>query len=719
MKKSGSPTRAARAKAPSRQKRLKTRRPATKRNEFHRDLLIEIGTEELPPLALANLSQVFEANIVQQLYALGFSALQTRRYATPRRLAVIIKNLPLRQPDQEIERRGPAVNAPAQAVEGFARSCGVDVKQLQRVKTDKGEWFYYKSRQPGAATRTRIPGIVEEALNKLPIPKRMRWGSGEAEFVRPVHWVVLLLGGEVIDATILGLPADNRTYGHRFYHPKAIVLKSPDDYVPALKKAKVIADSEERRNAIARQVLATGKKLGARTNLEEKRALLDEVTALVEWPVPVVCRFDEHFLQVPAEALVSTMESNQRYFALYDKAGKLLPDFVVICNIESRKVDRVREGNERVIRPRFADAAFFWEQDRKQPLESFNERLKTVVFQNKLGTVYDKAVRIAELGAKIARRLGADEQAARRAGLLSKADLMSNMVGEFPKLQGIMGRYYARHAGQPETIALAIEEHYLPRFAGDRLPESPVGQCLAIADRLDTLIGIYAAGLKPTGEKDPYALRRAAIGVLKIMIEKKLDLDLRELLREAAGGFASALKADSMVDEVFDYVLGRLRSEYEDNADEPFTPQQIEAVLSLRPARPLDFDRRIRAVKVFSALPEAGSLSAANKRIANILKKSGSGTATTVEVSLLQEPAEKKLHAEIERLIPQIEPLCNGGRYEEALSKLSGLRGAVDEFFDSVLVMAENEAVKRNRLALLQRLHQAFTRIADIACLQT
>lgn len=707
------------AKGKGQAKRPAPKRAATKRKETNRDLLIEIGTEELPPLALANLSQAFEASIVQQLSALGFSSLESRRYATPRRLAVIIKNLPLRAPDQEIERRGPAVNAPPKAIEGFARSCNVGIDQLQRLKTDKGEWFFYKTTQPGVDTRQRISAIIEEALAKLPIPKRMRWGSGEAEFVRPVHWVVMLFGKEVIDAPILGVAAGNKTYGHRFYHPKPIMLKSPDDYVAALKKAKVIADAEERRNTIAEQVLATSKKAGGKINLQEKSALLDEVAALVEWPVPVVCRFDEHFLQVPAEALVSTMESNQRYFALYDKSGKLLPDFIVISNIQSRDVSRMREGNERVIRPRFADAAFFWEQDKKQTLEFFNEKLKTVVFQNKLGTVYNKAERIAELGAKIARRLGGDIQGVQRAGLLSKADLMSNMVGEFPKLQGIMGRYYAQHAGEPAAVASAIEEHYLPRFAGDRLPESPVGQCLAIADRLDTLIGIFAAGLKPTGEKDPYALRRAAIGILKIMIEKRLDLDLRELLQEAAAGFPQTLKAVNVVDEVFDYVLGRLRSEYEDNAGQPFTPQQIEAVLSLRPSRPLDFDRRIRAVKLFSALPEAESLAAANKRIANILKKSGAAVVDTINTSLLQEPAEKKLHLEIEQLAPHIEPLCNSGRYEEALSKLAGLRGAVDEFFDKVLVMDENEAIKKNRLALLQRLHQAFTRIADIACLQT
>jgi glycyl-tRNA synthetase beta chain len=707
----------ARPKAPA--KRPVSKRVTKKPGETHRDLLIEIGTEELPPLALANLSQVFEAGIVQQLSALGFSGLQSRRYATPRRLAVIIKNLPLQQPDQEIERRGPAVNAPEKAVEGFARSCNVETGQLQRLKTDKGEWFYYKTRQPGAQTREKIPSIVEESLAKLPIPKRMRWGGGNAEFVRPVHWIVMLFGNEVIDTEILGVTAGNKTQGHRFYHPQPIVLKNPSEYEPALKKAKVIADAEQRRDLVTQQVLAAGNKAGGRINLEEKGALLDEVTALVEWPVPLVCRFDEHFLQVPAEALVSTMESNQRYFALYDKSGKLLPDFVVICNIESRDAARVREGNERVIRPRFADAAFFWEQDKKQPLESFNEKLKTVVFQNKLGTVYDKASRIAELGVKIARRLGDDEQTVRRAGVLSKTDLMSSMVGEFPKLQGIMGRYYALHANEMPEVAAAIEEHYLPRHAGDRLPDTTAGQCLAIADRLDTLIGIFAAGLKPTGEKDPYGLRRAAIGVLKIMIEKRLDLDLRQLLQDTAAGFPAAVKADSVVNEVFEYVLGRLRSEYEDNADEPFTPQQIEAVLSLKPTRPLDFDRRIRAVKVFSALPEAASLSAANKRIANILKKSGAATTGPVEVSLLQESAEKKLHAEIERLTPEIEPLCNLGHYEAALSKLAGLRKSVDEFFDTVLVMAEDEAVKRNRLSLLQRLHHSFTRIADIACLQT
>jgi glycyl-tRNA synthetase beta chain len=703
------------AKAKGQKKRV-----TAKLDETPRNLLIEIGTEELPPLALAILSREFESNIMQRLSALGFAGLVSKRYATPRRLAVLVQQLPVRQPDQEIERRGPAVNAPTQAVEGFARSCNVSVDRLQRIKTDKGEWFYYKTLQPGADTRERIPAIVEEALQKLPIPKRMRWGSGEAEFVRPVHWIVLLFGNEIIDASILGVAAGNKTYGHRFYHPQAIALKNADEYAAVLlKKGKVIADAEERCKTIAEQVLATSKKIGGRINLHEKHALLDEVTALVEWPVPLACRFDEHFLQVPAEALVSTMESNQRYFPLYDNSGKLLPDFIVISNIKSRDESRVREGNERVIRPRFADAAFFWEQDKKQPLETFNERLKTVVFQNKLGTVYDKAARSAALAVKIAQRLGADTQAVRRAGLLSKADLMSNMVGEFPKLQGIMGRYYALHAGEPAAIASAIEEHYLPRFAGDRLPESPAGQCVAIADRLDTLLGIFAVGQKPTGEKDPYALRRAALGILKIMIEKKLDLDLHELLRDAATGFEQTVKAENVVGEVFDFILARLRSEYED-AENPFTPQQIEAVLSLRPSRPLDFDRRIRAVKLFSALPEAASLSAANKRIANILKKSGTvSAASEVKDTLLHEPAEKKLHAEIEKLMPQIEPLCAGGKYAEALSKLAGLRKVVDEFFDTVMVMTDDEAVKKNRLALLQRLHQAFTRIADIACLQT
>ncbi|HEY3487253.1 MAG TPA: glycine--tRNA ligase subunit beta, partial [Gammaproteobacteria bacterium] len=639
------------------------------------------------------------------------------RYATPRRLALSIQNLPSRQPDQEIERRGPAVNAPAQAIEGFARSCKVDVDQLQRMKTDKGEWFYYKSTQVGADTRDRIPAIVEEALRRLPIPKRMRWGSGDAEFVRPVHWIVLLFGTEVIKAPILGIPGGNKTYGHRFHSPQAIVLKRAEDYAEQLrKKGKVIAAEAERSKTIAQQITALGKKIGGTVNLAEKSALLAEVTALVEWPAPVVCRFDEHFLQVPTEALVSTMESNQRYFAVYSKSGKLMPEFIVISNIESADVAKVRAGNERVIRPRFADAAFFWEQDKKQPLDSYNEKLKTVVFQNKLGTLYDKAARIAALATKIAQHISADTKAVQRAGLLCKADLMTQMVGEFPKLQGIMGRYYALHAGETQAVAQAIEEHYLPRYAGDRLPETAVGQCIAIADRLDTLIGIFAAGQKPTGEKDPYALRRAAIGVLKIMIEKRLDLDLYALLQDTVAGFEQKVNANAVIDEVFDYVLGRLHSEYQ---EQDFTPQQIDAVLSCRPTRPLDFDRRIRAVKVFSKLAEAASLAAANKRIANILKKSAIPNTAAVNAQLLQEPAEKKLHADIEKLLPQIEPLCTAGRYEEALSKLAGLRKPVDEFFDSVLVMADDEAVRKNRLALLQRLHAAFTRIADIACLQT
>lgn len=683
-----------------------------------RDLLIEIGCEELPPLALPALSEAFETSVIKGFKAMGFENLHSRRYATPRRLALVLFDVPERQADRIVERRGPALKAafdakgnPTKAALGFARSCGVEMDAIERVEDDKGGWLYFKTTQAGQQTRNCIAGIVEQALSELPIPKRMRWGSGSAEFVRPVHWVLLLFGREVIEAGLLGVNSGNETRGHRFHHPQPIVIEQPRDYESRLLDGNVIADFGKRREKIKQQVLAAAESLGGRVDLEADEELLQEVTALVEWPVPITCGFEETFLQVPAEALVSTMKENQKYFPVYDDRG-LTAHFITISNLESLDPKKVREGNERVIRPRLADAAFFWEQGRKQPLENYNEKLKTVVFQNKLGTVYEKAGRISRLAAEIARRIDIDPAEAARAGLLSKADLMTEMVFEFPKLQGIMGRYYALHSKEPEAVAVAIEEHYMPRFAADRLPQTAAGQSVALADKLDTLIGIFAVGQKPTGEKDPFALRRAALGVLKIIIDKHLPLDLHELLMLAAQAMPAAVKAEKAVNEVFDFIMTRLRAEYEGGG---FTPQQVEAVMACRPTRPLDFDRRIRAVKAFSGLPEAESLAAANKRIANILKKTEGGIGGEVSPVLLKESAEKALYKSIQEILPEVEPLCDVGDYEAALKKLATLREPVDRFFDSVLVMAEDSELKANRLALLQVLNNLFTRIADIS----
>jgi glycyl-tRNA synthetase beta chain len=693
-----------------------------------RDLLIEIGCEELPPLALPRLSLSFEQGVLKGLQDLGFDKPAIKRFATPRRLGLLISSLPVRQQDQLIERRGPALQAafdakgqPTKAALGFAQSCSVDIAALEKLETDKGAWLVYKGTQEGKQTRDCIAAIVEKALNDLPIPKRMRWGDGDAEFVRPVHWLILLFGNEVIDAQILGVRSGNKTRGHRFLHNMGgtgeIAIKTPDAYEDTLfRSGKVIADFGKRREKIKQQVLDAAKQLRGVIQIENDEELLDEVTALVEWPVPIVCDFEEKFLHVPAEALVSTMKGNQKYFPVYDTKGSLTRHFIAISNLESRDPSKIREGNQRVVRPRLADAEFFWNQGKKQPLESYNEKLKTVVFQNKLGTVYEKAQRVSALAAEIAKLTNTDAQHAARAGILCKADLMTDMVFEFPKLQGTMGRYYAISSGEPEVVAIAIEEHYLPRFAGDQLPKTACGQNVALADKLDTLIGIFAAGQKPSGEKDPFALRRAALGVLKIIIDKRLPLDLYKLLELAAK--AMPVDAAGVVNEVFDFIMARLRADYEGRQQDGFTPQQVEAVMTCRPTRPLDFDMRIRAVKTFSTLPEAESLAAANKRIANLLKKTEATTNSKVDPELLQEPAEKALDASIRKILPEVEPLYAAGDYETALKKLAGLRQPVDTFFDAVMVMADDKKLRQNRLALLQQLSNLFTRIADISCLQ-
>ncbi len=663
----------------------------------------------------------FEQGIRAGLEKAGLSSGALYRFATPRRLAVLIEQLPVRQADRPLERRGPALSAafgpdgkPSKAAEGFARSCGVAVADLQRQETDKGAWLIHLSVEPGAATADLIPGIVANALAGLPIPKRMRWGDRDDEFVRPVHWAVLLFGDEVIPATILGVVAGRETRGHRFHHPQPIRLTAPADYARQLaNEGQVIADFAERRDAI--RVQAEALAAGLRGVAVIKPELLDEVTALVEWPVALAGNFERRFLEVPAEALISTMQDNQRYFPVVDAQGRLLPHFITIANLESRDPAQVRAGNERVIRPRFSDAEFFWKQDRKQPLAARMESLKHVVFQQRLGTLADKSERVATLARFIAGHSHGNPDWAERAARLAKCDLMSQMVQEFPELQGIMGRHYALHDHEAAEVAQAQEEQYLPRFAGDRLPATATGRALALAERLDTLIGIFAIGQAPSGAKDPFALRRAALGVLRILIEGQLHLDLLTLLERAAAGFEPALRADSAVETVFEFVMDRLRGYY---LDQGVRPDAFEAVLDCRPTKPFDFDQRVRAVGAFRELPEAASLAAANKRIRNILRKVETVLPFEVRPDLLVEEAEQALAGRLVELSSEVVPLMETGLYGEALNRLASLRQPVDAFFDQVLVMAEDPALRDNRLALLNELSSLFLRVADFSRLQ-
>lgn len=686
-----------------------------------RDLLIEIGVEELPPKALSSLALAFEQGIHEGLEKAGLACAALRRFATPRRLAVWVENLPERQTDRRLERRGPALSAafdaagnPTKAAEGFARSCGVTVAELQRQETDKGVWLVHVSTEPGAATAELIPALVETALAGLPIPKRMRWGDRDDEFVRPVHWVVLLFGDEVIPATLMGVPAGRETRGHRFHHPQPIRLNSPADYARQLTDpGRVIADFAERREAIRVQTETVAAALGGRAVV--KPELLDEVTALVEWPVALAGNFDRRFLQVPAEALICTMQDHQRYFPVVDARGWLLPHFITIANLESRDPAQVRAGNERVIRPRFSDAEFFWNQDRKQPLATHLAGLKQVVFQQRLGTLADRSERVAALARYVASHGHGNPDWADRAARLAKCDLLTQMVQEFPELQGIMGRYYALHDGEAPEVAQAQEEQYLPRFAGDRLPATATGRALALADRLDTLVGIFAIGQAPSGAKDPFALRRAALGVLRILIEGELDLSLPALLEQAADQFEPALRARAVVETVLSFILDRLRGYY---LEQSVRPDTFEAVLECRPAHPLDFDRRLRAVGAFREMPEAASLAAANKRIRNILKKVEMTLPFAVRLDLLVEDAEQALAACLAELSSEVTPLMETGLYGEALTRLAGLREPVDAFFDQVLVMAEDPALRDNRIALLNELSSLFLRVADFSRLQ-
>jgi glycyl-tRNA synthetase beta chain len=686
-----------------------------------RDLLVEIGTEELPPTALLPLSTAFADALSAQFgeHALAHHAVEP--FATPRRLALIVRRLASRQPDREHVRRGPAVKAafdasgaPTKAALGFAQSCGIDVDALGREDNDKGSWLVHRSIQPGQSTAALLPDLVGAALSQLPIQKRMRWGDSDVTFVRPVHWICMRFGSEPVAGHVLEVPIGTQTRGHRFHHPESLTIGSPDDYAPALRAAYVEPSFDVRRSTIRDQVTALAASVGGTASIPQE--LLDEVTALCEWPVALLGHFDEAFLEVPAEALIETMQQHQKYFAVRSSDGALLPSFIAVSNIESREPDVVRAGNERVIRPRFSDARFFWEQDLRIALADRRPALERIVFQHKLGTVADKSRRVAALSRQIAGLLGYDAALAERSASLAKCDLVTAMVGEFAGLQGVMGRYYAARSGEPPCVADALEEQYLPRHAGDRLPTSDCGRVLALADKLDTLVGIFAIGERPTGVKDPYGLRRAAIGVLRILIETPMRLDLRLLLDESATAFPASIPAASAAEETYAYIMERLPGYY---ADQGIEADAIEAVMAVDASAPSDFDRRVRAVTAFSGLDAAAALAAANKRIANILKKSETRVdGAELSETLLQADAERRLAADVARLQEDIAPLIAAGDYREALKSLAGLRPDVDRFFDEVMVMAEDPRLRANRIALVQGVRKLFTSIADIGRLR-
>ncbi|MCF1487026.1 glycine--tRNA ligase subunit beta [Pseudomonas sp. AA27] len=679
------------------------------------DFLVELGTEELPPKALATLGDAFLAGIEKGLQAAGLNYTGKQVYAAPRRLAVLIRQLDVQQPDRSINIDGPPVQAafnaegqPTQAALGFAKKCGVELSDIDQ----SGPKLRFSQHIPGKATASLLPTIVEDSLNDLPIPKRMHWGASREEFVRPTQWLVMLLGDQVVDCTILAQKAGRESRGHRFHHPENVLITTPANYVEDLRKAHVLADFAERRELISKRTAELAMQQEGTAIVPP--ALLDEVTALVEWPVPLVCSFEERFLEVPQEALITTMQDNQKYFCLLDNEGKLLPRFITVANVESRDPKQIVEGNEKVVRPRLTDAEFFFKQDKKQPLESFNERLKNVVFQAQLGTVFDKAERVSKLAAFIAPYIGGSAANAGRAGLLSKCDLASEMVGEFPEMQGIAGYYYALNDGEPQDVALALNEQYMPRGAGAELPQTLTGAAVAIADKLDTLVGIFGIGMLPTGSKDPYALRRAALGVLRILIEKQLDLDLAVAVEFAVKQFGAKVKAAGLSEQVLEFVFDRLRARYEDEGIDVSTYLSVRA---LKPGSALDFDQRVQAVQAFRKLPEAEALAAANKRVSNLLGKAEGAIADQVEPKYFDNANEFSLYSAIQQADQAVQPMAAARQYSEALARLAALRDPVDAFFEAVMVNAEDAKVRANRYALLSRLRGLFLGVADISLL--
>ena len=708
-----------------------------------KSLLIELGTEELPPKALDELSQAFLRGIVDGLGKRGIEAGLdlARAYCTPRRLAVYVPAVAATQPEQHVERRGPAVGAaldaqgqPSRALLGFAQSCGVDVAQLERLQTDKGAWFVFRAVKPGQTLAALLPGIVEEALKGLPIPRPMHWSDHDYAFVRPVHWLVMLHGADIVDGEVMGLSSGRKSRGHRFMHPNPVHVTDADGWLDALRAAHVLADPLERRERIRAHIAQAAAATGGVPRLGD--ALLDEIANLTEWPTAIACTFEREFLAVPSEALVTTMETHQKFVPVFDAAGKLTEHFIGIANIESKDPAEIRKGYERVIRPRFADAKFFWDQDLQTPLADYQEPLGNVTYQQALGSLRDKSMRVAELARVTAARVGVDAGAATRAAALAKCDLLTRMVGEFPELQGVMGRYCALRQGEGEAVAQALDSSYRPRFAGDAIAADAVGQVLAVAERLDTLAGIFAVGMKPSGNKDPFALRRAALGLARTLVEAGLELDLRASFAEAleqlpetalAAGLkpgkdgkrpvldAGARRA-ALLGELVDFVFDRLRGYY---AELGFTPEQFEAVLAVAPATLPDFDRRLRAVAEFGRRPEASSLAAANKRVANILRKAEEENGTLpggpVDPACFESPAEHELARALDDALADTAAPRAAGDYTAVLARLARLQAPVDAFFDKVLVNAEDARVRANRLALLASLKAQFAAVADIA----
>ena len=684
------------------------------------NFLVEIGTEELPPKALKTLATSFADNVEAELNQAGLTFDNIEWFAAPRRLAVKVLNLATQQPSKEIEKRGPAVSAafdaegnPTKAAEGWARGCGITVEQAERIATDKGEWLVHRAKIKGQPTKNLLNDIVANALAKLPIPKPMRWADKTVQFIRPVHTVTMLLGDELIEGEILGVASARTIRGHRFLGEKEFEIQHADQYPQLLReKGSVVADFNERKAEILAKSQAKATALGGVADIEE--SLLEEVTSLVEYPNVLAAKFEERFLAVPAEALVYTMKGDQKYFPIYDKDGKLLPHFIFVSNINPEDPTAIIEGNEKVVRPRLTDAEFFFKTDLKQKLVDRLPRLETVLFQQQLGTLKDKTDRIEQLAGEIAKQIGADEAKAKRAGLLSKCDLMTNMVFEFTDTQGVMGMHYARHDGEDEEVAVALNEQYMPRFAGDELPKSLVASAVALADKFDTLTGIFGIGQAPKGSADPFALRRAALGALRIIVEKNLPLDLEDLVTKSAALFGDKLTNQNVVADVVDFMLGRFRAWYQ---DEGIAVDVIQAVLARRPTRPADFDARVRAVSHFRTLDSAEALAAANKRVSNILAKADAAIGE-INLTACVEPAEKALAEAVLALRTEVQPLIAQGDYTAVLDKLANLRAPVDRFFDNVMVNAEDPALRQNRLAILNTLQSLFLQVADISVLQ-
>lgn len=685
-------------------------------------LLIEIGTEELPPKALPQLASALAENFAKEADNADLVHGNVRWLASPRRLAVIVEQLVSGQPDKVVEKRGPSVNVafdadgnPTKAAQGWARSNGITVEQAERLENDKGAWLLHRAEVKGRSTVELVPELLEKALRQLPVPRPMRWGNNDTQFIRPVHTLTLLYGADVIPATLLGHDSARSLQGHRFHCNGYVELDHAEHYEQVLKeKGYVIADFATRRALIAEQVQAAASAEGGLAQMDDD--LLDEVTGLVEWPVTLVGGFEERFLEVPPEALIYTMKDNQKYFPMVDADGQLLPRFIFVSNIASKDPQQVIAGNEKVVRPRLADAEFFFNTDKKQTLAARVDSLANVLFQKQLGTLKEKSERISQLAGEIAHQLGADPEQAQRAGLLSKTDLMTEMVMEFPDVQGIMGKHYARLDGEAEAVALALDEQYMPRFAGDQLPTGYIGAAVALADKLDTLVGIFGINQPPKGDKDPFALRRAALGILRITVEKNLPLDIEALAEISRRQFGDKLKNSNVVTDVVDFVLGRFRAWYQDQG---VTVDVIQAVLAKRPTRPADFDARVKAVVAFQQLDAAAALAETNKRVSNMLAKTENIAAdASIDNSLLQDPAEQQLAQHVQSMQTTLLPLFEQGNYTQALEQLASLRDPIDEFFKEVMVMADDEALRKNRLILLQQLRSLFMYVADIALLQ-